>query len=91
VGEEIRDPSLRRGREMVEGHFWHRGYCVNTAGLNEETIRKCIREEEALEKRQRECDFAKQGKLIGTFPHLSSPRGRPDVSSSAGGALPGIV
>jgi len=38
-------------------HFWGRGYCVSTVGLDEETIRKCIREQEALEKRQGEFNF----------------------------------
>jgi putative transposase len=27
-------------------HFWARGYCVSTIGLDEETIRKYIREQE---------------------------------------------
>jgi putative transposase len=40
------------GEKKVTGlHFWSRGYCVNTVGLNEETIRKYIGEQEALEKR----------------------------------------
>jgi len=38
-------------------HFWSRGYCVSTVGLDEETIRKYIREREAREKRQRELQF----------------------------------
>jgi len=38
-------------------HFWSRGYCVSTVGLDEETIRKYIREQEALEKRQGEFKF----------------------------------
>ena len=38
------------GKKKVTGlHFWSRGYCVSTVGLNEETIRKYIREQEALE------------------------------------------
>jgi transposase len=27
-------------------HFWAEGYCVSTVGLNEETIRKYVREQE---------------------------------------------
>jgi putative transposase len=43
------------GNKRVTGlHFWSRGYCVSTVGLNKETIRKYIREQEALEKRQGE-------------------------------------
>jgi len=38
-------------------HFWIRGCCVRTVGLNEETIRKYIREQKALEKRQGELEF----------------------------------
>ena len=46
------------GNKKVTGlHFWSRGYCVSTVGLNEETIRKYIREQEALEKRQGELEF----------------------------------
>ena len=48
------------GNKRVTGlHFWRRGYCVSTVGLYEETIRKYIREQEALEKRQGEFDFKK--------------------------------
>ena len=48
------------GKKKVTGlHFWSRGYCVSTVGLNEETIRKYIREQEALEKRQGELEFDK--------------------------------
>ena len=38
-------------------HFWSRGYCVSTVGLDEETIRKYIREQEKAEKEQLEFDF----------------------------------
>ena len=33
-------------------HFWSRGYCVSTIGLDEEVIRKYIRDQEKLEKHQ---------------------------------------
>jgi putative transposase len=33
-------------------HFWSRGYCVSTVGLDEETIKKYIREQEKREKEQ---------------------------------------
>ena len=46
------------GNKRVTGlHFWSRGYCVSTVGLDEETIRKYIREQEALESGQGELDF----------------------------------
>lgn len=38
-------------------HFWARGYCESTVGLDEQTIRKYIREQEQLEKQQLELDF----------------------------------
>jgi len=44
----------RRGNGM---HFWIRGYNVNTVGLNEEQIRRYIREQENLEKQQMELKF----------------------------------
>ena len=38
-------------------HFWIRGYCVSTVGLNEEQIRRYIREQENLDKQQMELKF----------------------------------
>ncbi len=38
-------------------HFWSRGYCVSTVGLDEESIRRYIREQEKLESQQQELDF----------------------------------
>ena len=47
-------------RNRVSGlHFWARGYCVSTVGLDEETIRKYIREQEKKEKDQLDIDFDK--------------------------------
>jgi putative transposase len=46
------------GNKRVTGlHFWSRGYCVSTVGLDEETIRKYIREQDALESGQGKLDF----------------------------------
>ena len=46
------------GNKRVTGlHFWCRGYCVCTVGLDEETVRKYIREQEEREKEQLELDF----------------------------------
>jgi putative transposase len=39
-------------------HFWSRGYCVSTIGLNEEMIRAYVREQEHLDK-QEELDYTK--------------------------------
>ena len=35
-------------------HFWARGYCVDTIGLNEEMIRKYVKYQEDEEKRKEE-------------------------------------
>jgi len=46
------------GERRVSGlHFWARGYCVSTVGLDEETIRKYIREQEKFEKKQLDLEF----------------------------------
>jgi len=55
--------AIRIHRELLEVkrvtglHFWSRGYCVSTVGLDEETIRKYIRDQEQLEKQQQDFDF----------------------------------
>jgi putative transposase len=38
-------------------HFWARGYCVSTVGLDEATIRKYIRDQEKLDQQQLELDL----------------------------------
>ena len=44
-------------KQVTDLHFWSRGYCVSTVGLDEETIRKYIRDQEQLEKQQQDLDF----------------------------------
>ena len=45
-------------QKRVSGlHFWARGSCVSTVGLDEETIRKYIREQESYEKDQLDLEF----------------------------------
>ncbi|MBI5762347.1 MAG: IS200/IS605 family transposase [Planctomycetes bacterium] len=44
-------------RRMTGLHFWSTGYCVSTVGLNEEQIRKYIREQEQLESSQGDLDL----------------------------------
>ena len=41
-------------RRMTGLHFWARGYCVSTVGLNEEQIRNYIRNQDKLDGRQEE-------------------------------------
>ena len=47
-----------RGKKRVTGlHFRARGYCVSTVGLDEDTIRKYIQEQEKDQDNQSEFDF----------------------------------
>jgi putative transposase len=43
---------MGRDRNFTGFHFWARGYCVSTVGLDEKTIRAYIRNQEEEEKRQ---------------------------------------
>jgi len=46
------------GNKRVTGlHFWSTGYCVSTIGLDEETIKEYIRNQEKFELNQLELDF----------------------------------
>ena len=42
---------LGQRRNFSGLHFWTRGYCVSTIGLDEQVIRQYIRNQEAEEKR----------------------------------------
>jgi len=43
---------MRAKRNFTGRHFWARGYCVSTVGLDEEMIRVYIKNQELEEKRQ---------------------------------------
>ena len=43
---------LNRQQNFTGFHFWARGYCVSTVGLDEKTVREYIRNQEEEEKRQ---------------------------------------
>ena len=46
------------GEKRVFGlHFWAVGYCVSTVGLDEQTIREYIQQQEKLETGQNKFDF----------------------------------
>ncbi len=45
---------LGKTRNFTGFHFWARGYCVSTVGLDEGTIREYIRNQENEEKPQEE-------------------------------------
>ncbi len=38
-------------------HFWSRGYCVSTVGLDEKMIREYVRHQNKMETQQEELDF----------------------------------
>ena len=48
---------LLRERRMTGLHFWVTGYCVSTVGLDEDRIRRYIREQRKLESGQGELDL----------------------------------
>ena len=48
---------LLHERRMTGLHFWATGYCVSTVGLDEERIRKYIREQETFETGQGDLDL----------------------------------
>ena len=43
-------------RQFTGFHFWARGYCVSTIGLDEQVIREYIRNQEAEDSARRRCD-----------------------------------
>lgn len=43
---------LKRKRGFTNLHFWIRGYCVSTVSLDEEKVRKYIREQEEINRNQ---------------------------------------
>ena len=48
---------LGRKRNFTGFHFWARGYCVSTVGLDEAVIREYIRNQEKEEKRQEQLNL----------------------------------
>ncbi len=48
----IHQEYLGRKRNFTGDHFWARGYCVSTVGLDESVIRNYIRTQEEREKRE---------------------------------------
>ena len=49
---------LRVKRNFTGRHFWARGYCVSTVGLEEKIIQEYIRSQEEEEKRQEQMRLA---------------------------------
>ena len=59
-------PAMRK-KPYWGNHFWARGYCVSTVGLDEQTIRDYIRNQEEEEKRQEQL-------TLGGLQPPSSPK-----------------
>lgn len=49
--------NLLHERRMTGLHFWATGYCVSTVGLDEEQIRRYIREQDKLDSGQGDLDL----------------------------------
>ena len=49
---------MQEKRNFTGRHFWARGYCVSTVGLDEQMIREYIRHQGAEEKRQEQMRLA---------------------------------
>ena len=49
---QIHRKYMGRNRNFSGFHFWSRGYCVSTVGMNEEVIREYIRNQEMEERRE---------------------------------------
>ena len=58
---------MGRERNFTGYHFWARGYCVSTVGLDEETVRAYIRKQEDEERRQEQL-------TLGGLQPPSSPK-----------------
>lgn len=49
-------PKLKK-KPYLGNHFWSRGYCVDTIGLDEEKIRKYVKYQEDQEKKEEQQGF----------------------------------
>jgi putative transposase len=67
---------LLHERRMSGLPFWAPGYCVSTVGLDEAGVRRSIREQEELKRRQGEFDFEETFRPRGGLPHVPAPEGR---------------
>jgi len=56
---QIHRQLLGGNRGFTGKHFWARGYCVSTVGLDERTVRAYVRTQARLD-RQEELDFSNQ-------------------------------
>ena len=68
---------LGRRRNFTGFHFWARGYCASTVGLDEQVVRDYIRHQEEHEKRQEHL----------TQPSLYADQSRTTQSAIGGGII----
>ena len=54
---QIHRKFLGRNKNMTGFHFWSRGYCVSTVGLDEQMVREYIRNQEQEERREEQLSF----------------------------------
>ncbi len=54
---EVMSFGTKQSRQVRGRHFWARGYCVSTVGLDENMIIEYIRNQEISDKQQEEFDF----------------------------------
>jgi putative transposase len=74
---------LGKDRNFSGFHFWARGYCVSTIGLDEKVIREYIRNQEAEERRQEQLSL---GGALAPFCMVEAPsRGLHQTTRYAGG------
>ena len=52
----MRFPDLRK-RRYWGNHFWTKGYCVDTVGLDEDKIRQYVKYQEDKERREEQMKF----------------------------------
>ena len=51
---EVMSFGIKRSRMVIGRTFWARGYCVSTVGLDEESVREYIRNQEQKDRLQEE-------------------------------------
>ena len=51
------DTAALNGKRLHSNHFWAKGYCVDTVGLDAEMIRKYVKYQEAIERRSEQVDL----------------------------------
>ena len=64
---------LLKIRRMTNLHFWARGYCVSTVGLDEDGIRAYIRNQDKLDSGEQELELEQNKQPQRGFLYVKSP------------------